>query len=185
MTQVFWPATQFQTLGFFLMSLYILTFGLAFLETTANPFILFLGAKETTTRRLNLSQAFNPMGSQLGMFVASRIVLASLELDKRNAAGKLIFPTLDEATKAAIRTNDLMIIRNPYVILGLVVIVMFVIIATTKMPQSGHSNNIHPINCLFPFVADCQLGISGRSNCIGFLCGSANHALGYYHSICR
>lgn len=143
---LFWPAAQNQAFGFFLLSLYILTFGLAFLETTANPFILSMGAKETSTRRLNLAQAFNPMGSLLGMFVASRIVLASLESDKRNAAGELIFPTLDEATKAAIRTSDLMIIRNPYVILGLVVIVMFVIIAVAKMPQTGHSNNIHPLD---------------------------------------
>jgi len=142
---LFWPAAQFQAFGFFLVSLYILTFGLAFLETTANPFILSLGAEETATRRLNLSQAFNPMGSLLGMFVASRIVLAALESDKRDAAGELIFPMLDEATKAAIRTNDLMIIRNPYVILGLVVIVMFVVISLTKMPQTGHSNEIHPM----------------------------------------
>jgi len=142
---LFWPAAQNQAFGFFLVSLYILTFGLAFLETTSNPFILSLGAQESATRRLNLAQAFNPMGSLLGMFVASRIVLASLESDKRNAFGELIFPTLDEATKAAIRTNDLMIIRNPYVILGLVVIVMFVVVAVAKMPQTGHSNNIHPL----------------------------------------
>ncbi len=143
---LFWPAAQFQAFGFFLVSLYILTFGLAFLETTANPFILSLGSKETATRRLNLAQAFNPMGSLLGMFVASRIVLASLESDKRNALGELIFPTLDEATKAAIRTSDLMIIRNPYVVLGLVVIVMFVVIALTKMPESGHSKHIRPMD---------------------------------------
>jgi len=142
---LFWPAAQFQVFGFFLVSLYILTFGLAFLETTANPFILSLGAEDTATRRLNLSQAFNPMGSLLGMFVASRIALAALESDKRNAAGELIFPMLDEATKAAIRTNDLMIIRNPYIILGLVVIVMFFVILLTKMPQTGHANEIHPL----------------------------------------
>jgi FHS family L-fucose permease-like MFS transporter len=143
---LFWPAAQYQAFGFFLVSLYILTFGLAFLETTANPFILSLGAKETATRRLNLAQVFNPMGSLLGMFVASRIVLASLESDIRNSAGELIFPTLDEATKAAIRTNDLMVIRNPYVVLGLVVIIMFVVITVAKMPQSGHSNTIRPID---------------------------------------
>jgi FHS family L-fucose permease-like MFS transporter len=145
---LFWPAAQYQVFGFFLVSLYILTFGLAFLETTANPFILSLGAEETATRRLNLAQAFNPMGSLLGMFVASRIVLAALESDKRNATGELIFPMLDEATKAAIRANDLMIIRNPYVILGLVVIVMFVVILFTKMPQTGHANEIHPLQSL-------------------------------------
>ena len=136
---LFWPAARFEAFGFFLVSLYILTFGLAFLETTANPFILSLGSEKTSTRRLNLAQSFNPMGSLLGMFVASRVILAALDSEKRNAAGDLIFPTLDEATKAAIRTSDLMIIRDPYVILGLFVIVMFVIIALVKMPQTGHS----------------------------------------------
>ena len=136
---MFWPAARFEAFGFFLVSLYVLTFGLAFLETTANPFILSLGSEKTATRRLNLAQSFNPMGSLLGMFIASRLILAALESEKRNAAGELIFPSLDEATKAAIRTSDLMIIRNPYVILGLVVIVMFVIIALVKMPQTGHS----------------------------------------------
>ena len=151
---LFWPAAQFQAFGFFLVSLYVLTFGLAFLETTANPFILSLGEKETATRRLNLSQAFNPMGSLLGMFVASRIVLASLESDKRNVAGELIFPGLDEATKEVIRTNDLMVIRDPYVILGVVVLIMFVIIALTKMPQTGHSKEIHPVQSIRRLIAN-------------------------------
>lgn len=137
---LFWPAARFEAFGFFLGSLYILTFGLAFLETTANPFILSLGSEKTATRRLNLAQSFNPMGSLLGMFVASRLILAVLESEKRNAAGELIFPALDEAAKAAIRTNDLMIIRDPYVVLGLFVIVMFVIIALVKMPATGHTH---------------------------------------------
>jgi FHS family L-fucose permease-like MFS transporter len=137
---LFWPAAKYEAFGFFLVSLYILTFGLAFLETTANPFILSLGSEKTATRRLNLAQSFNPMGSLLGMFVASRVILATLDSEKRDAAGELIFPTLDEVSKAAIRTSDLMIIRDPYVILGLVVIVMFVIIALVKMPHTGHSD---------------------------------------------
>jgi FHS family L-fucose permease-like MFS transporter len=59
---LFIPAAQFQQFSFFCISLYVLTFGLAFLETTANPFILSLGDKNTATRRLNLAQAFNPVG---------------------------------------------------------------------------------------------------------------------------
>ncbi len=135
---LFWPAARYEAFSFFLLSLYILTFGLAFLETTANPFILSLGSRKNATRRLNLSQSFNPVGSLLGMFVASRVILAALESDRRNGAGELIFPTLDEATKTAIRTTDLMIIRNPYVILGIVVMIMFVVIALVKMPATGH-----------------------------------------------
>ena len=142
---MFIPAAQFEVFGYFLVSLYILTFGLAFLETTANPFILSLGDPSTATRRLNLAQSFNPLGSIMGMFVASQIVLPALLSDKRDEAGNLIFTTLDGAEKAAIRTHDLMIIRDPYVALGLVVIIMFVVILLTKMPETGHANSIHPV----------------------------------------
>lgn len=134
---LFIPAASEQNFIFFCLSLYILTFGLAFLETTANPFILSLGSKETSTRRLNLAQAFNPMGSLMGMAVASMIVLPSLISDRRNAAGETIFHTLSEAEKANIRLHDLAVIRDPYVALGLAVLVIFIVIAMTKMPKTG------------------------------------------------
>ena len=81
---LFIPAAAYQQFSFFCVSLYILTFGLAFLETTANPFIL--------------SQAFNPLGSLSGMAVASLIVLPQLWSDRRDAAGQIIFSTLSEVT---------------------------------------------------------------------------------------
>ena len=133
---LFIPAANLQSFTFFCFSLYILTFGLAFLETTANPFILSLGHKATSTQRLNLAQAFNPMGSLCGMAVASFIVLPNLISDKRDAAGQIIFSTLSEAEKANIRVHDLAAIRNPYVAIGLVVLAMFIIIALTKMPET-------------------------------------------------
>ena len=133
---LFIPAAAYQEFTYFCLSLYILTFGLAFLETTANPFILSLGDKETSTRRLNMAQAFNPMGSLCGMSVASLIVLPQLISDKRDAAGKILFFGLSEAEKAEIRLHDLAVIRNPYVAIGLVVLVVFVIIALTKMPKT-------------------------------------------------
>ena len=138
---LFYPAAKFEIFGFFLGSLYILTFGLAFLETTANPYILSMGDERTATRRLNLAQAFNPIGSLFGMFVASKFILVALDSDKRNEAGELIFSTLDEAQKSIIRTSDLEIIRNPYVILGFVVIAMLILIAVTKMPKRTKSEN--------------------------------------------
>ena len=134
---LFIPAAAYQEFTFFCVSLYILTFGLAFLETTANPFILSLGSKETSTRRLNMAQAFNPLGSLSGMAVASLIVLPSLLSDERDAAGQMIFSTLSEAKKADIRLHDLAVIRNPYVVIGIVVLVMFVIIALKKMPGTA------------------------------------------------
>ncbi len=140
---LFWPAAYFQAFGFFLVSLYVLTFGLAFLETTANPFILSLGNKENATRRLNLAQSFNPMGSLMGMFVATQFVLGALISDQqRNSQGDLIFSTLSEAEKANIRLHDLIIIRNPYVILGLLVLFILMVIAFVKMPAVGSSHKI-------------------------------------------
>ena len=133
---LFIPAAANESFAFFCVSLYILTFGLAFLETTANPFILSLGAKETSTRRLNLAQAFNPMGSLCGMSVASLIVLPQLISDRRDAAGQIIFGALSEAEKADIRVHDLAVIRNPYVAIGLVVVAVFIIIALTMMPKT-------------------------------------------------
>ena len=134
---LFIPAAARQSFTFFCFSLYILTFGLAFLETTANPFILSLGSKENATRRLNLAQAFNPMGSLAGMAVASMVVLPNLLSDKRDAAGNIIFPMLSEAEKADIRLHDLAVIRDPYVALGIVVILMMVIIAFVKVPTAN------------------------------------------------
>ena len=133
---LFIPAAANQSFLFFCISLYILTFGLAFLETTANPFILSLGDKATSTQRLNLSQAFNPMGSLCGMAVASFIVLPQLISDKRDAAGKIIFSTLSEAEKAQIRLHDLDVIRNPYVAIGCVVLIMLIVFALSKMPKT-------------------------------------------------
>ena len=141
---LFIPAAARQSFTFFCFSLYILTFGLAFLETTANPFILSLGNKDPSTssgsnatRRLNLAQAFNPMGSLAGMAVASMVVLPNLLSDKRDAAGNIIFSTLSEAEKAEIRLHDLAVIRDPYVILGIVVLLMFVIIALVHVPSAS------------------------------------------------
>ncbi|MFK8268094.1 L-fucose:H+ symporter permease [Capnocytophaga cynodegmi] len=133
---LFYPAAQWQEFSFFLISLYILTFGLAFLETTANPYILSMGSEVTATRRLNLAQAFNPMGSLLGMFVASNFVLSNLESDKRDGAGNLIFQTLSEAEKISIRTHDLGIISQPYILLGFFVLLMLIVISLVKMPET-------------------------------------------------
>lgn len=134
---MFIPAALYQEFSFFCVSLYVLTFGLAFLETTSNPFILSLGSPQTATRRLNLSQAFNPMGSLCGMFVASNIVLASLQSDSAEVR-EVGFSNLDEATKSAIRLHDLGVIRNPYVILGCVVVAMFFIIAIFVKQGTGN-----------------------------------------------
>lgn len=130
---LFYPAAVTEQFGFFLVGLYILTFGLAFLETTANPYILSMGAKETATQRLNLAQAFNPVGLLAGLLVAQQFVLRKLQSDDVD------FASLSESAKAIIRQTDLMVIRDPYVVLGLAVILILVLILVNKMPESKDS----------------------------------------------
>lgn len=143
---LFYPAALYEEFTFFLFSLYILTFGLAFLETTANPYILSMGDPKTATRRLNFAQAFNPLGSITGMFIASNVVLANLVSDKRDEAGNLIFDTLSIAEKSIVRTHDLEIIRNPYLVVGLVVLVVMLIIGLYKMPSTKIEEQSNQIN---------------------------------------
>jgi FHS family L-fucose permease-like MFS transporter len=138
---LFYPAAAWESYGFFLASLYILTFGLAFLETTANPYILSMGPESTATQRLNLAQAFNPMGALAGLFVAKEFILNALQSNNIDAAGNIIFNSLDESAKSVIRTSDLMVIRDPYVMLGLVVMGILVVIAMAQMPENKDSNS--------------------------------------------
>ncbi|WP_031428593.1 L-fucose:H+ symporter permease [Flavimarina sp. Hel_I_48] len=133
---LFYPAAAYEEFGFFLAALYILTFGLAFLETTANPYILSMGPEKTATQRLNLAQAFNPLGALGGLIVAQKFILGGLQSDDLDATGNSVYETLSEGAKAAVRTSDLAIIRDPYVILGLVVIAFLVIIGFMNMPQN-------------------------------------------------
>ena len=130
------PAAHRENFTFFCLSLYVLAFGLAFLETTANPFILSLGSKETSTRRLNMAQAFNPVGSLSGMAVASFIVLPNLLSDERDAQGELTFYAKSVAEKADIRVHDLSVIPTPYIVIGFIVLAVFIIFALKKMPKT-------------------------------------------------
>ncbi|MDO5977472.1 L-fucose:H+ symporter permease [Flavivirga spongiicola] len=141
---LFYPAAQSESFMFFCLGLYILTFGLAFLETAANPYILAMGAKENATQRLNLAQAFNPVGLIAGLFVAQQFVLKNLQSDDIED-----FSALDEASKVLIKTSDLLVIRNPYVILGLVLIGVFVLFLVSKMPQSKDEGGMPSIGDTF------------------------------------
>ncbi|MFH4967460.1 L-fucose:H+ symporter permease [Gaetbulibacter sp. M240] len=134
---LFYPAAITEKFWFFCLGLYILTFGLAFLETAANPYILSMGSKDTATQRLNLAQAFNPIGLILGLFVAQQFVLKNLKSDDIEN-----YSVLDEASKVLIRTSDLMVIRDPYVVLGLIISCVFVLFLVTKMPQSKDENGM-------------------------------------------
>ena len=145
---LFYPAALSEQFWFFCLGLYVLTFGLAFLETAANPYILALGSKETAIQRLNLAQAFNPLGLIIGLIIAQQFIMKKLQSDDI-----VDFSLLDEASKVLIRTSDLLIIRDPYVILGLVIIIFFVLFLVIKMPNFKDPENMPSIFTTFSDLA--------------------------------
>lgn len=136
---LFYPAKMTGEYYPFLAAYFILTCGLSFLETSSNPYILSMGTEETATRRLNLAQSFNPMGSLLGMFVAMNFIQAKLNpLDTAARA------QLNDAQFEAVKENDLSVLIAPYLAIGIVIFAMFMLILIKKMPHNGDKN--HDIN---------------------------------------
>ena len=120
----------------FLLSYFIITCGLSFLETSANPFILSMGEKESATRRLNLAQAFNPIGSLLGMFVAMNFIQA--KLNPMSSAERY---KLNETDFETLKHHDLSVLSKPYIIIGIILIVVFTIILLVKIPKKQNKED--------------------------------------------
>lgn len=157
------PASLFMEFNVFLIGFYILTFGLAFLETTANPYILSMGSAETATQRLNLAQAFNPIGSLTGMVVASTFILPSLGVAEFRENQKESHPEYAEMLPSEVDglitdalekhaedepekhqemvAHDLGVVRTPYVIIAMIVLAVLVIFVVSKMPDTGHEED--------------------------------------------
>ena len=136
---LFYPAMLTGSYYPFLIAYFILTCGLSFLETSCNPYILSMGSEETATRRLNMAQSFNPVGSLMGMLVAMNFIQARLNPMETEARA-----ALSDAEFEAVRDADLLTLITPYVFIGLVVLMMFVVIAVTRMPKNGDQS--HSIN---------------------------------------
>lgn len=138
---LFFPAMLTGSYYPFLIAYFILTCGLSFLETSSNPYILSMGTEETATRRLNLAQSFNPMGSLLGMYVAMNFIqnrLNPMETVERSR--------LSAAEFEAVRDSDLSVLIAPYLVIGIVVLVMLVLIRMMKMPKNADQS--HEVNFL-------------------------------------
>ena len=135
---LFFPAKMTGNYYPFLVAYFILTCGLSFLETSANPYILTMGPEENATRRLNLT-AFNPIGSLLGMFVAMNYIQA--RLNPMSTAERAL---LSDSEFEAMKQSDLSILISPYLAIGLVVLLMFLIILITKMPK--HADKDKPLD---------------------------------------
>lgn len=135
---LFYPAMMTGSYYPFLIAYFILTCGLSFLETSCNPYILSMGSEETSTRRLNMAQSFNPVGSLLGMWVAMTFIQA--RLNPMDTEGR---SHLSDAEFEAMRDADLLVLITPYLLIGVVVLLMFAVIFLYKMPKNADkSHNI-------------------------------------------
>jgi FHS family L-fucose permease-like MFS transporter len=131
---LFIPSSMIMAFWAFLISYFILTCGLSFLETSANPYVLAMGPEQNATRRLNFAQAFNPIGSLTGMFVAQQLILA--RLDKTDEAQRQVLAGSVPEQFKALQVHDLEVLRGPYVAIGLIVLVFFVIFLLSNLPKS-------------------------------------------------
>ncbi|WP_163934070.1 L-fucose:H+ symporter permease [Paraferrimonas sp. SM1919] len=156
---MFLPASTYGAFNFFLAALCILTCGLALLETTANPYVLSMGHPDTATQRLNLAQAFNPIGSLTGMLVASNYILSELRVEAFRAEEKALHPEyasmlpsvvdakLTQALQdfsvnnpvahQAMQQADLVTVRGPYIAIAVVVAILFCVFLFAKLPKSN------------------------------------------------
>ena len=132
---LFFPAKMTGSYYPFLLAYFILTCGLSFLETSANPYILSMGSEATATRRLNLAQAFNPMGPLPGMYVAMNFIQA--KLNPLDTAGRA---TLSETEFEVMKQADLQVLITPYLIIGAVITAMFLVIWLARMPKVQESS---------------------------------------------
>lgn len=128
---LFFPAKMMGNFYPFLLAYFILTCGLSFLETSANPFILSMGDEETSTRRLNLAQSFNPLGSISGMFVAMFVIQANL-----NPMSSEERSVLSDDEFAALRDSDLSVLITPYLVIAAVIAAVFIVLHFTKIPNT-------------------------------------------------
>lgn len=125
----FYPASQSMTFGFFLTALFLLAGGLSILETSANPFIIAMGPEENATRRLNFAQAFNPVGTNIGVFLAATLILPQLHPSTSDERAAMPPDAL-----LGIQQAELQAVMTPYVGLAFLLLAIWLAIALTRIP---------------------------------------------------
>lgn len=137
---LFFPAAEIMTFGTFLLALFVLAGGLSIVETSANPFVMSLGPEKSATRRLNFAQAFNPIGSNIGVLMATLLVAPHIGSAVERAS-------LSESEALARTSAELERVMVPYIILGvlyagLAIAIFFVKIPKNKRMQETDSNTV-------------------------------------------
>lgn len=137
---LFFPAQQMGLFAPFLLAYFVMTCGLSFLETSCNPYVYCMGSEETATRRLNLAQAFNPLGVLAGSYVAMHYIQARMSPITSNER-----LALSDEQFEAVKQHDLSVLIQPYVYIGLFIIVLILLIWLTKMPKISGTSSKKPL----------------------------------------
>lgn len=133
---MFYPASQIMTYGPFLAALFVLAGGLSILETSTNPYVIAMGPQETATRRLNLAQSFNPIGSITGVLIGKFYILSQL-----NPATDAERALMSASELGQVQSGELAAVMGPYVAVALVIIAVWLAIAFTRMPIAHDTNS--------------------------------------------
>ncbi|MGH7575698.1 MAG: L-fucose:H+ symporter permease [Longimicrobiales bacterium] len=141
---LFYPASQTMVYGHFLAALFILAGGLSILETAANPYVVVLGPPASGTRRLNLAQSFNPIGSITGVLVGKLYILSNL-----NQATDVERASMAVADLARIRQAELAAVMGPYVTMAAVIVLVWLAIAFTPFPRRSDDDAMPAVTSSF------------------------------------
>lgn len=139
---LFYPAGLSLSYGFFLFAIYVMACGCSVLETTANPYVLAMGPRESATRRLNIVQALNPIGAIAGILLSRRYLG---ELHEADAPARSVMPP---EQLQAMQQHELGAISGTYTLIGVVLIILFIIILLTRMPSLKNDDGVQPDSTL-------------------------------------
>ena len=127
---LFYPAAEVHTYGLFLLALFVIVSGLAFLETSANSLVITLGPAEGAARRLNLAQAFNPLGAMAGVVIGSHFIFSGIEHQAQELT------SMTAAARDAYFAAESSAVQVPYLVIGLVVLLWALLVALVKFPAA-------------------------------------------------
>ncbi|CAA9537651.1 MAG: Fucose permease [uncultured Segetibacter sp.] len=140
---LFFPAAETRSYAFFLGALFIIACGLAFLETAANPYISVLGDPKTATRRLNFAQSFNGLAATLAPLAGGMFILSGQSYTPEQEA------SMPPEQLNSYLQNEADSVQVPFIIIGLVVLLVAIFIWKTRLPDIAEDEDIHVEKSIF------------------------------------
>ncbi|MDO4613115.1 MAG: L-fucose:H+ symporter permease [Actinomycetaceae bacterium] len=165
---LFFPAAKIMTYGIFILALFTLASGLSILETSANPYMMAMGPAHNATRRLNFAQSFNPVGSNIGVFLAATFILPYV-----NPATAEDRAAMSEAELLSTRSDELQAVMGPYLALACLYVILLIGIAVTKVPPRR------------AIVSDAKAGIVREKGLFMRLLRNKRYSLGVGAQFCN